>query len=257
MPAPENRCFAASESRVTPRQPAYIRLLNRLGAGLAAVGLEGPRVDAQRLLRFACWRTGLGDSGDPAALEGLHQLARSLDEEARLSQLGRFVAFFNLLNLLSVRLRLIDYRARHPQVAAQRIEKPLFITGLPRTGTTILHELIARDERCRSPATWEVTRPLPPAQRETYDVDSRIASVGRLVGMLERMAPGFQRIHAVGGALPQECVYLLSSSFHSEQFAYMFNVPSYRDWLLHDRTLGFRLDDENEVGATGNPKAVT
>jgi hypothetical protein len=195
----------------------------------------------ERLMKLARWSTGLENFGDATFLEGLEALTTSLRDEAQLSQAGRIVAFFNLANLLSVRLRLIDYRAQRTEIVQQQIERPLIITGLPRTGTTILHELIAQDPAFRSPATWEVTRPVPPAKSEHYNTDSRIASVDRLLGFVEKVSPGFQPIHALGARLPQECVYLLSSAFYSEQFSYMYNVPRYRQWLLEqDMTSAYR-----------------
>jgi hypothetical protein len=127
---------------------------------------------------------------------------------------------------------LIDYRMRRAQVAQQVIRQPLFILGLPRTGTTILYELIAQDPAFRSPATWEVARPLPPPTQQSHRADARINTVERMLRMMEKLAPGFRAIHAIGARLPQECVYIMASSFISEQFTYMYNIPAYRDWVL-------------------------
>jgi len=218
--------------RGSARQAAYVRLINRLGARLAGAGFERPRLDADALIARARRRSGLEDFGDPAFRQGIERLVAALNSEAQLSQLGRIVAYLLLLNLLSVRLRLLDYRARRREVAAQQLAGPLVITGLPRTGTTILHELLAQDPALRSPASWEVARPVPPPAAASCDGDSRIAFVERLLGLAEQLAPGLQGIHALGARLPQECVYLLSSAFVSDQFGYMFNVPSYRTWLL-------------------------
>jgi len=187
----------------------------------------GPRLEAGRLKSLAERYTRLHDFGDPGFEQGLEVLLDSLERQAALSSLGRFTAFFNLLNLVSVRLRMVG--ATREQGTQAEVHRPLVITGLPRTGTTILHELIACDPAFRAPLTWEVTRPVPrPAQGE----DSRIPLVARLLALLEKLSPGFQTIHAIGARLPQECVYMLSSHFYSEQFAYMFNVPDYRAWLL-------------------------
>ncbi len=222
-----------------PRQAAaYIRLVNAIGARLERLGFAKPELHAEQLLDHAQARTGLHDWGDGAFRPGLEQLASALQAQARLSQVGRITAYWNLLDHLCVRLRLIHYRAQRPEVADQRIKRPLFILGLPRTGTTILHELIAQDPAFRSPASWEVARPLPPPTTQHYLSDKRIASVDRLLGVLEKLSPGFQAIHAVGATLPQECVYMLASSFISEQFGYMYNVPDYRDWALDQNMTG-------------------
>jgi hypothetical protein len=182
----------------------------------------------------------LFDWGDTSFGAGLERLTTALNTQARLSQVGRLAAYFNLLDQLCVRLQLIEYRQRRSAVAEQKILRPLFILGLPRTGTTILYELIAQDPMFRTPATWEVARPLPPPTSQSHETDPRIKAVDRMVGLLDKLSPGFNAIHAIGGSLPQECVYLLASAFSSEQFGYMYNVPDYRTWLLqHDMSAAY------------------
>jgi hypothetical protein len=215
------------------RAPApYIQLLNRVGSLLERARIAQPELCAERLMRRAQRRTGLHDWGDDSALKGLGELTKALNEQARLSQAGRIAAYFNLLDQLSVRLRLIDYRMRRAEVAEQAIRQPLFILGLPRTGTTILYELIAQDPAFRAPATWEVARPLPPPTERSHRADRRIDGVERMLRVMEKLSPGFRAIHAIGARLPQECVYILASSFISEQFTYMYNIPDYRNWVL-------------------------
>ena len=198
------------------------------------MAINAPELHAEQLIETAERRTGLDSWGDESFRSGLEHLIAALRTQARLSQVGRIVAYFNLLDLLCVRLRLNHYRSERAAVAEQEIHQPLFILGLPRTGTTILHELIAQDPSFRSPASWEVARPLPPPVAAAYTNDKRIASIDRLLGLQEKLAPGFQAIHALGARLPQECVYLLASSFRSEQFGYMYNIPAYRSWALDE-----------------------
>ena len=189
-------------------------------------------MSADRLIAIARRRTGLQDFGDDSFRPGLSRLTTELQDHARLSQVGRLAAHFNLVENLCVRLQLVDFRARHPEIARQQVRQPLIITGLPRTGTTILFELIAQDPAMRSPASWEVAKPVPPARYESYQTDRRIRTVDRFMAMAERLTPGFQAVHAIGARLPQECVYIFASDFASEQFGYMFNIPRYRAWLL-------------------------
>jgi len=225
----------------TARQPAYIKLVNRLGRGLVKAGLRLPALSDDRLLDSARRRTGCNDFGDDSFRSGLARLTAELEDHAQLSQVGRLAAHFNLVENLCVRLQLVNYRARHPDIARQSIHQPLFITGLPRTGTTILFELIAQDPAVRSPASWEVAKPVPPPRYESYQRDRRIKSVDRFMGQLETLSPGFQAVHAIGARLPQECVYIFASQFASEQFGYMFDIPRYRAWLLEqDMTTTYR-----------------
>ncbi len=220
------------------QSPAYIQLVNAVGAQLERLDFIKPELDAEQLVKRAEQRTGLRTWGDDWYRCGLDKLVTALNSQAHLSQVGRITAYYNLLDHLCVRLRLHNYRMRRPEIAEQAIVRPLFILGLPRTGTTILHELISQDPSFRSPASWEVARPLPPPAVRTYSSDRRIASVERLLRVLEKLAPGFQAIHAVGARLPQECVYMLASCFASEQFGYMYDVPDYRRWLLEQDLTG-------------------
>jgi hypothetical protein len=223
------------------QQAAYIKLFNRFGRQLEKAGICKPDLSPDRLIQQARRRTGLHNFGDESFRMGLEVLTTALRDQAQLSQIGRMAAHFNILENLCVRLQLVDFRARHPEIAEQQIKQPLFITGLPRTGTTILFELIAQDPAMRSPASWEVAKPIPPAKRTSYDNDKRIRSVDRFMALAEKLSPGFQAIHAIGARLPQECVYTFASQFVSEQFSYMYNIPHYRAWALNqDMTATYR-----------------
>ena len=228
------------------RQPKAIKNINRLGRLLHKLGIEKPSMlPIETLIRRACKQTGLNDFGDESFFPALEKLAVSLETEARLSQLGRIAACAMLLDNLKLRLNLVDYRKSRPEIAQQTIRRPLFVLGLPRTGTTILYELLAQDPAHRAPSTWEVARPIPPARRETFQSDPRIAVVEKTVQKMESLAPGFQAIHAMGAKLPQECVTLLAPHFISDQFGVSFYIPEYRHWTLEqDMTAAYRWHNE-------------
>lgn len=222
-------------------QPGYIRLINHVGDRLRRAGYDKPNLNVDLLLKQAKKKTGLQHFGDDSFMAGLEKLTAGLQNQAQLSQVGQIAAHFNLLDHLCVRLQLIEYRAHRPEVAKQQIKRPLVITGLPRTGTTILYELIAQDPSLRSPSSWEVTKPIPPPRDGFYATDRRIQSVDRMLSLAEKLSPGFKAIHAIGAALPQECVYILASDFISEQFGYMYNIPEYRAWALdQDMTASYQ-----------------
>lgn len=223
------------------KQPLAIRAINRIGRGLQVVGISVPRLRPDQMITEAQRRAGLIDFGDPDFRLGLEQLAESLEREAHLSQIGRFAAKGILVDQLVNRLQLINYRKQRPEVARQRIQRPLFVLGLPRTGTTILHEMLAQDPHHRSPLSWEVARPIPPVRPETLDSDPRIAQVDKQFAQVEVLAPGFQAIHAMGARLPQECVSILASHFISDEYGATYYVPGYRRWCLdQDMTGAYR-----------------
>lgn len=221
----------------SPDQPMGIKIVNRMGRGLKRVGIERPSMlPTEKLIRKAMNQTGLKDFGDESFIPALEKLAVALEDEARLSQLGRIAVYGMLLDNLKLRLKLTEYRKSRPEVAQQQITRPLFVLGLPRTGTTILYELLAQDPAHRAPSTWEVAQPIPPAQRDTFHTDPRISEVQESVQKMELLAPGFQAIHAMGAQLPQECVALMAPHFISDQFGVSFHIPTYRHWTLEQDT---------------------
>ena len=116
-------------------------------------------------------QAGLDDFGARTFDEGLRELLESWEQQAGLSLLGRLMARTQVIELLANRLRSVDVMRRHPEIERERIERPIFIIGMPRTGTSILHELLARDPGLRVPLSWEVDRPCPPPETATYESD--------------------------------------------------------------------------------------
>jgi len=210
-----------------------IALLNAVGAILQRVGLPLVCLDEQELIETACRTTGRRDFGDGSFREPLRILLRAYETEARLNLVGRLAARHDTLRLLANRLRLVADRQRHPDIAAQEIRRPLFIVGLPRTGSTLLHHLLAQDPANRVPVTWEVLFPSPPPERDSYAEDPRIAVAQRWLSRFDRLAPSFKSIHPTHARWPIECMAILSHTFASPQFQSMYAVPSYQRWLSY------------------------
>jgi hypothetical protein len=221
----------AGDLRRPPARPLGLRLLNGVGRGLRAAGLPLVRLDEAALRARATRDTGLEDFGDERFREPLGRLLESFEREAALTLLGRLIARSDVVRLLGNRLRMVDAWARHPEIEAAPIRRPLFIVGLPRTGTSILHELMAQDPANRVPMTWEVMHPWPPPERASYDTDVRIAQVEKHFGGVDRIMPGFKKMHPMGAQLPQECVALTAHDFASMVFSTTHRVPSYQAWL--------------------------
>jgi hypothetical protein len=214
-----------------PHRPLAVRAINGAGAGLRRLGVPLLPLEEERLLRAARKQTGLEDFGGEEFREGLRRLVASLNEDAQLNVLGRISARTTLLTSLRNRLQLRDHRKQHPQVADQEVRGPLFILGLPRTGTTVLFNLLALDPANRAPLAWEVEMPCPPPREETYRSDPRIEKMEKQFANLSRMAPNLYTIHEFGAELPQECVAITGHEFLSVQFHIIFNVASYQEWL--------------------------
>jgi hypothetical protein len=137
----------------------------------------------------------------------------------------------DLLRLLTNRLQIERDRRLHPDIAGGEVRSPVFVTGLPRTGTTLLHGLLAADPEARAPLAWETMFPSPPPARAGRQSDRRIGWAERQIRWFQRLNPSFQRIHALGARLPEECLVITSHSFLSFQFQTMYRVPAYQTWL--------------------------
>ncbi len=207
-----------------------VNALNLGGRALGSAGVETPALDAARLKSAARRRTGLDDFGGWPIDEPLTRLLEAYRNEARLTMLGRITVRELVVSLLKNLLELEADRRRHPEIEAQSVDAPVFVIGLPRTGTTLLHGLMSEDPASRVPRTWEVMCPTGfPSDRAEVDA-LRARTAGRLA-WANRLAPEFKRIHPIAPDLPQECIAITAPVFMSIQFHTTHNVPSYEDWL--------------------------
>lgn len=194
-------------------------------------------LDADRLHEIAVTTTGCSDLGEPTWREGLDRFLPALREEARLNELGVQIAAGEVVEYLTRRLCITAYRTEHPDVATRDVAPPIVIVGQARTGTTVLYDLLAQDPATRVPLTWEVDRPCPPPEPETYLTDPRIDEVEALQAGTDLLIPGFRKMHPVGARLAQECVRITAGDFRSIMLPTQYRVPSYARWLLHEADL--------------------
>lgn len=196
------------------------------------------RFAPERLIATACDETGSDDFGEEPGYqgwrEGLQRLTDGLVNEARLSAIGVEIAHLDVMRALKNRLDVIAYRTRHPEIAERPVTAPIVIVGQPRTGTTILYDLLAQDPELRAPLTWEVDAPCPVPQPETYHTDPRIAQTQAGIELSERIIPGFLAFHPMGALVGQECVRITASEFTSMIFSVQYRLPSYYRWLLYE-----------------------
>ena len=134
-------------------------------------------LEPEKLMAEARRKAGRSDFGDDGFRIGLAKLCDSLDREAGLTPLGRTIARRELLRWLGNRIEMQRWRERHPEIDREVIERPLFVVGMGRTGTTILHDLLAEDPQNRVPYSWELAAPCPPPERAHADDDPRIAAL--------------------------------------------------------------------------------
>jgi hypothetical protein len=189
-------------------------------------------LDAGQLCEAARRRTGLTDFGEPQLEPALSILANSLEQEADLHPLGRFLMRMHLQGLMETRLRLVDlWRRRRAALATTQVKRPIFITGMPRSGSTFLHELLAEDPANRAPRVWEVMFPIPKYAARSDTPDPRIRQAAACLWWFRRLAPQADAVFPMRAHTPHECVAIQSYSFLSEEFVSTCRIPSYEAFL--------------------------
>jgi sulfotransferase family protein len=194
----------------------------------------GERLDTDRVVEQAVATTGLEDFGGETWREGLDRLVDSLEHEAALTELGHAIVEPELVAYLVNRLYITRERLAHPEIGGADVVPPIVIVGQGRTGTTILHDLLAQDPASRVPLTWEVDQPCPPPETGTYETDPRIDEVDATTAGIDLVLPGFRAMHPMGARLAQECVRITGSEFRSMIFPTQYHVPTYANWLLFE-----------------------
>ena len=193
---------------------------------------ESEYFEVEALVAEAQQRTGgLTDFGDGPFLEPLSRFVASLNTEAQLNDIGRFIAKERILLHTVNRLHYVNDRKMHPEIADVSIEKPVFIVGLPRTGTTILHDILAQDPANRAPLTWELMFPSPPPTTQDAATDPRIAACQATIPTGDWHSELFKAMHPMGALLSQECVVMMGEAMCTALFHNQFRVPSYQDWV--------------------------
>ncbi len=221
----------SADRRERPRAPLPVRGLNALGRGLGRLGIEPVSLDPERALARA--EASSSAPLDPAVREAVRRLLGSAASQPRLTTFGRAFLRRTVAQRLGNHAAIQSTLAASPAILREPIVQPWFIVALPRTGTTLLHRLLAQDPAHRVPRQWEMDRPCPPPERATYERDPRIASVDRDLAILHRLAPGFRAIHAIGAAEPEECINLFANDLRSVWFLVGLDLPEYAEWLYH------------------------
>jgi hypothetical protein len=205
---------------------AYLRSLG------GAIGQKLLPLSSTRLCAEARRRAGLQDFGSPDLEPALSILVSSLEAEAQLHPLGRLLMRIHLQELLENRLR---FNAAWPSdfedLNRLPIQRPVFIVGIPRSGSTFLHELMAEDPANRAPRVWEVMFPISSRQEGDREQRRRIRKTETCLWWFRRLARKADSVYPMRASTPHECVALHSYTFLSEEFVSTCRVPTYEKFL--------------------------
>jgi len=206
-------------------RPEWARQLNELGTKLDMKAVVP--LDEQSLCDAAMRNTGLSDFDEDGWRDHFRVLLKAIEEEGRVNFYGRILTRSDFVTYLEARLTITEAYKRHPEIDREVITEPVFILGLGRSGTTILHETLSQDPQFRSVRRWEALFPTPPPEEATYQTDPRIAKAAGRVDLVHTLCPEFEAMHAWGAEIPVEDIEFTYLCFLSEVWVNAFQIPSY------------------------------
>ncbi len=211
--------------------PQWVRRLNLFGPSVG-----DPRhvvsLGAEELIALARETTGLHDFGDAGWEAGYRALMTSLDAEAQLHLLGRVLTRAEVLRVLQTKLRLQRAWTERPAILREPIAAPIFVCGPPRSGTTILLELLALDLALRAPLAWEAAHPLPLGGDPVRDRALRMEVAESEQELWAEIQPEFLTMHELRHDLPCECVHFTQVDFAGPYWSMQYDAPGYMQWKL-------------------------
>jgi hypothetical protein len=226
----------ATRLQATDYHRGPIRVLNAAVRGANTIGLARISLHANELLDKACKETGLADFGGDEFLEPMQLLIRSLEEEADLNAVGRFMNRANILRLLKGRLYAADLLQRHPEILERELADPVVIVGLARSGTTRLHRLLASDDSFLHLKSWESVYPVPYPEcftaRAEGKTDPRITALEQGLKAVLYMSPQINAVHPLGTFEVEEEIGLIQHAFSTQLFEVQAKIPTFAEWLM-------------------------
>jgi hypothetical protein len=186
------------------------------------------------LVTRAYERAGLEDFGGDSWRAGLALLVQTVEAAPGVNAGGRDYVYGQFVDALWNRLRIVDYLKQHPEISEERVERPLVILGLPRTGTSLASYLLDQDPQRRSLLTWEAENSVPPASRQTLRSDPRCQ---KKKAELDTLAEGLKAanipmVHWDAADGPTECMFVQNQDFKAYLWEAFMPTRAYADWLL-------------------------
>ena len=213
-----------------------LRALNTVGKHLGAARLPIVALDEEALVQAAVKETGLTDFGNSYHREGLLRLLESVENDAALHLSGQVACREAIVGSLINRLLLTEACKQTPEIFRKPLKSPIIVLGLPRSGTTFLHRLLAMDPAHRAVPWWELARPLPGADSDEQP-DRRRQVFQKKLRRRQKMLPDLDRKHYTRVDSPEECIWLLASTFLSPLFWAFAPVYGYLDWYKNQDRL--------------------
>jgi len=215
------------------QRSSMLNTINIVGNVFRKVGLDPFKLDTKKIISKSVKQADYyGDIPENISL-GLEVLIDSIKREARVNPFGSLAMKGLLERTLYGRLKMEQVISANPSITKTSIKEPLFIVGMPRTGTSILHALLHEDEAHRSPLAWECLIPYPVPVPETRDDNPSLNVIKKEFGQLFKLVPDLRKKHYMEYDAPQECIGINMLDFNSFQVLAQLNVPTYLDWFMN------------------------
>lgn len=214
-----------------PEASGWLRLTNQIWGKLLPAMPKVNGNSVAEMLEHASQKLGLHDFGDPRFLKGLEALLEGVAAESRFSPLGRLIVKNSIDQYLCNRLLIRETLRQNPAIEERKLFRPLFIVGVSRTGTTLLHNLLALAEDARAPRTWELLQPAPPCRGGDRVAERRLRRARRMLRMLHAATPRLRIVHPIEAEDVEECYPLINHTFASPAFVMHYGIAQYADWL--------------------------
>lgn len=223
-----------------PETPRWLERMQSYGRAVGGAD-QIVSLDPDELCACAVESLELDDFG-AGEWRAHYQLLLQTLEDSRLTLLGRALVRSEILRSLRNRLRLHDLWKRDSQILGADLDPPVFIVGTPRSGTSILHELLALDPAHRSPLTWEVLHPVESLGARGAAEDALLAAGDDQMQFWHDIQPAYESMHHNAGHLPTECIFITMNEFLSDQWSGCHVVPRYEAYLAQtDQTPAYRF----------------
>jgi len=208
-----------------------MRLLDTVAGAASSVGLPLGHVDKASILKRAQRTTGLSDFGEPFFEDGFDELVAAA-HGAKLTNLAGIMLRQAFIRAAQNRLWMEDYLKKNPGVLDVEVKRPIFVLGFPRTGTTVLQNLLCLDEGRRALKFWELITPVPTDLPSARDEFVRIRAAKRMLSAAYMVAPEMAEVHYIDAMTNEECWPLMSNAFTVLNYDLQSGLRGYGEWLM-------------------------
>ncbi len=226
--------MAKKPSSLFIQRTSMLNFLNGAGRILKAVGVDPFKFDADSIIKKTRKKADFIDELPGQVEIGLRKMVHSINKEARLNFFGRLAVKNLMERTLYGRFKVEQVLAQNPEIEQAEIKQPVFIIGMPRTGTSILHAMMHQDPAHRSPLAWECLLPYPVPKPETFTNNDQLKTITKEFDQLFKLVPDFLKKHYMAADSPQECLAINNLDFNSFQITAQLYAPTYMDWFADE-----------------------